>query len=162
MAYAENTSVSVERSKAEIERTLSRYGARRFVSGWDQTHAMIQFEVDVDDSSRHVRFLVPLPDRKDPRFWQTPGNRRRRSAEQAYAQWEQACRQRWRALALAIKAKLEVVESGIATFEGEFLAHIILPNGRCVGDEIRPHIASAYELGTMQPLLPDYSSEPPA
>jgi hypothetical protein len=50
-------------------------------------------------------------------------------ADGAYKAWKQAYHQRWRALALAIKA----VESGIATFEEEFLAHIALPNGSTVG-----------------------------
>jgi hypothetical protein len=34
--YAENTSVSVESSRGEIERTLQRYGAASFAYGWDQ------------------------------------------------------------------------------------------------------------------------------
>ena len=35
MAYAENTSVPVEKSKAEIERILQCYGADQSISGWD-------------------------------------------------------------------------------------------------------------------------------
>lgn len=33
MAYAENTSVSSEKSRAEIERTLQKYGADQFMYG---------------------------------------------------------------------------------------------------------------------------------
>ena len=50
------------------------------------------------------------------------------------------CRQRWRALNLAIKAKLEAVESGIVTFDQEFLAHIVGPSGQTV----KPLIALQY------------------
>ena len=39
----------------------------------------------------------------------------------AHGRWEQACRQRWRALALVIKAKLEAIDAEISTFEEEFL-----------------------------------------
>jgi len=67
------------------------------------------------------------------------------------------CRQKWRALALVIKAKLEAVESGISVFEDEFMAAIVMPNGRTVSEEIRPRIAAAYESGNMPALLPDYS-----
>ena len=42
-------------------------------------------------------------------------------------------RQRWRALALCIKAKLEAVECGITSFEEEFLAHVVMPNGQTFG-----------------------------
>lgn len=73
-----------------------------------------------------------MPDKTDPRFQMTPGGRRRRSAEQMLAEYEKATRQRWRALALVIKAKLEAVASGITEFEQEFLAHIVLPDGRTV------------------------------
>ena len=68
--------------------------------------------------------------------------------------WEQACRQRWRALALVIKAKLEAVESGITTFEDEFLAHIVMPDGQTVATHIKPRIAEAYEGGRMLALMP--------
>jgi hypothetical protein len=67
---------------------------------------------------------------------------------------EVARRQRWRALALAIKAKLEAVESGIATFEEEFMAYIVLPDGQTVGEFLSPQIEAAYSSGRMPPLLP--------
>jgi hypothetical protein len=57
-------------------------------------------------------------------------------------------------LALVIKAKLEAVDSGITTFEDEFLAHIVMPDGQTVASHIKPGIAAAYESGTMTPLLP--------
>ena len=42
--YAENTSVSVDRSQAEVNRILQRYGADKFMSGWDREAAYIAFE----------------------------------------------------------------------------------------------------------------------
>lgn len=66
---------------------------------------------------------------------------------------EQMNRQRWRALALAIKAKLEAVASGITVFDEEFLAHIVLPDGRTYGEFATPQIAEVYEHKKMPPLL---------
>ena len=64
-------------------------------------------------------------------------------------------RQKWRALALVIKAKLEAVESGIAVFEDEFMAYIVLPGGEeTVGDFMRPQIAEAYRIGAAPNMLP--------
>lgn len=50
---------------------------------------------------------------------------------------------------LVVKGKLEAVESEIVTFEEEFLAHLVLPNGQTVGSEVRPMVAQAYETGIM-------------
>jgi len=148
--YAENTSVSVEKSKAEIEKILQRYGADQFMHGWDQERAMVIFHM----CERQIRFILPLPDKNSNEFRYTPSKRKARSDDEALKAWEQACRQRWRALALAVKAKLEAVETGITTFEEEFMAHIMLPNGSTVGEYMIPQIQVAYETKSMTKLLP--------
>lgn len=151
--YAENTSVSVSTSKAEIERIVERYGAAQFMSGWSAEQALIAFQME----GRQVRFVLPMPSRDEREF--THHSKGLRTPEAALKAWEQACRQRWRALALVIKAKLEAVESGISVFEDEFMANIVLPNGRTVSQEVRPKIASAYSGEGMPALLPDYSGD---
>ena len=55
---------------------------------------------------------------------------------------------------LAIKAKLEVVETRISEFESEFLAYVVLPDGRTVADHTRQTIAGAYATGQVPDLLP--------
>lgn len=150
--YAADTSVSVSSSKAEIERIVERYGASQFMSGWDAERALIAFSME----GRQIRFILPMPSRDEERF--THHSRGRRTPEAAVKEWEQACRQRWRALSLVIKAKLEAVQSGISVFEDEFMANIVMPNGRTVSQEVRPLIATAYETRAMPNLLPDYST----
>ncbi len=147
--YAENTSVSVENSRGEIERTLQRYGADSFAYGWEAGRAVVQFVTQ----DRHIRFVLPLPDKNDQAYTHTPGKGLVRTEADAYKAWEQACRQRWRALALAIKAKLEAAEAGITTFEDEFMAHIVLPDGSTFGAWARPQIAKVYASGEMPSLL---------
>lgn len=146
--FAENTSVSSGKSRAEIDRTLSRYGATGFMYGWSGTDAVIAFEM----KGRRVKFILPLPDRGSREFTHTPTGKIRAS-KQIEDAFEQAIRQRWRALALVIKAKLEAVEAGITEFEEEFLAHIVLPNGSSVGKFMIPQIEKAYKTGKMPPLL---------
>ena len=150
--YAATTSVSTEQSRAEIERTLQRWGADQFMYGWDGDRAVIGFRA----SGRQIKFVIDLPDRNDREF--THHSRGRRTADAALKAWEQACRQRWRALNLVIKAKLEAVESGISEFESEFLAHIVLPNGSTVGDWVAPQIDVAYTTGQMPSMLPALGS----
>ncbi len=72
---------------------------------------------------------------------------------EARGAYEQAGRQRWRALALVIKAKLEAVESGVETFEDAFLSHIVLPGGGTIGRWLKPQLQEAYVGGKMPPLL---------
>ncbi len=147
--FAESTTVSSEKSRAEVERTVSRYGADGFMYGWTDGNAVVAFRM----SNRHVKFVLPMPDRQAREFTHTPERGTARSASKAEAAYEQAVRQRWRALALVIKAKLEAVESGITEFDDEFLAHIVLPDGKTVGEVMRPQIAVAYDSGKMPPLL---------
>lgn len=151
MSYAADTSVSVERSRGEIERLLQRYGASQFASGWDNESAHLGFVVE----QRTIRFVLPLPDRTAEEFQKTPGRGRQRSQVEAERAWEQACRARWRALLLVIKAKLEAAACGISTIEDEFLAWTVLPGsrGRTVGEELRPLIAERIATGKHVPLL---------
>ena len=147
--FAENTSVSVERSRAEIESLIVRYGATSTAFMNAPGRALIMFEA----KERRIVFELPLPDMNDKTFLRD-GRGSVRTPEKRHEVWEQACRQKWRALALVIKAKLEAVESGITTFEDEFLAHIMMPDGLTVGKHVKPTIAAAYAGGKMVPLLP--------
>ena len=127
MAYASRTEVTVDRSRAEIEKTLKRYGADRFAYFTETDRAIIVFEA----RDRRIRFDLPLGKIS-----------------------EQLTMTRWRALLLCIKAKLESVDSKIETFEEAFLAHVVLPDGMTVMQHTRDRIESAYKGGEMQALLP--------
>lgn len=138
MTYAENTTVPIDRSQSEIKQILTRYGATGFAFAEGQGNAMVMFEI----SGRRIVFKLPLPiiPTKDAGTLTTK-------------RYEQACRSRWRALVLSIKAKLECVSSGITTLEQEFMAHIIFPDGRTVGQVMAPQIEAAYKTGKMPPML---------
>jgi len=148
--YAENTSVSSSQSRAEIERTLTRYGANGFMYGWQDNKALIGFQMN----GKQIKFILQLPDKNDREFTHTPSRGTVRSPEQQEAAYEQAVRQKWRALKLVIQAKLEAVEAGITIFEEEFLAHIVLPDGQTVGNYMVPQIEQAYTTRQMPAMLP--------
>jgi hypothetical protein len=123
--YAARTSVPVEKTRDEVERLVKRYGAKGFVSGWQGDAARIEFLAH----DRHIRFTVIVP------------------------QGEQAQRQKWRALLLLVKAKLEAVDANIATFEEAFVGDIVMPDGRTVWETTREPIKLAYQ-GKPATLLP--------
>lgn len=146
--YAKQTTVDANQSRSEIERTLERYGATSFAYSKNETQAVIIFDMN----ERRVRFNLPLPARSE--FMQTETGRSRKSQTAIEDAYQQSVRQRWRALALVIKAKLESIESGIETFDEAFMPHILLPGGReTVSSWMVPQIERAYETGQMPPLL---------
>lgn len=145
--YARDTQVPVERSRAEIERTLARYGATAFSYGWQEDRAVVMFQAH----GRRIRFDILIPHISDF-FYTETGQRRSTSAAESAR--DQAVRQRWRALLLVIKAKLEAVDVGIVSFEEEFLAHIMLPDGSKVSHWMEPQLEAVYESGQMPKLLP--------
>lgn len=133
--FAEGTKVPITQSRAEIERTLERFGADSFGYMTQPDKAMIAFRC----RDRNVRFDLPLPSREKAR---------------SQDRWERDLRERWRALCLCIKAKLASVESGIESFEEAFLSHVVMPDGQTVGEHARPRIAQSYDGKQNVPLLP--------
>lgn len=57
--YASKTEVSTDRSRAEIERTLTRYGATGFMYGWTEKGAVIGFQIKDKQYKGDRFFEVP-------------------------------------------------------------------------------------------------------
>lgn len=137
--YASKTKVSPERSKAEIETQLRRYGANQVVTGWSDNGAvLIAFAL----RGRAVRFTHELPQAKD---FLTP------------KQHEQAVWQRWRAIVLWFRAQLEWIELGQRDVEEVFMPWLVLPGGRTFGEDAIPKLTAAIEGGKLPKLLPNFT-----
>lgn len=148
--YAQGTNVSNMQSRMEIERTIMRFDAQHFTTYQGEKEARIGFEI----RGRKVMFVLQMPERetngiatyKQGAFWV------RRTESAIEAQYEQAKREKWRALALYIKAKLAAVDAGITTVEEEFLAQTIVPTehgAATVAEVMNPQIDQAYESGVL-------------
>lgn len=140
MSYAENTRVPVERSRAEIERTLIRYGVEGFFYGRSSKNSGIGFTY----KGRMIRLSIPMPQRKD--YGSTKAGEETCNREH---------RRLWRVLLLSLKAKLELVDSGLVSFEDEFLAYTCLPDGQTVSQMLQPQLENMVETGRMPKLLPE-------
>lgn len=150
--FAAKTAVPIERSRAEIERLLVKYGASEFHSGWMPRAAQVGFKL----KDLYIRFVLPIPDKSDPKFKSKMVKRRYGmdkkilTENQAAEACEQEIKSRWRALALVVKAKLEAVECGISTLEKEFLAFIMVPGvDFTIGDWMTENIMPAIRGGRM-------------
>jgi hypothetical protein len=139
MSYAENTSVPVDRSRAEIDKMLRSRSAQRIYNAEEPGRAIIGFEM----SDRRIQFDLNLPNRDDYS-----------SGSAGMRRWEQDCRARWRALVLTIKAKFVSMETEVETMEEAFLAQIVVPGQGTMAKWAIPAIAKAYAGGEMPPLLP--------
>ena len=146
-SFAEGTTVSVAKSKTEIDTMLTQHGATSIGMLVNETSAMICFEMQC----RRIKMVLPMPSPNDPAF--AKDGRGTRTPEQRETACEAERRRRWRALSLVLKAKLESVHSGIERFEEAFLAHILAPDGQTVGDVAIPQLARAYKEGVSMPLL---------
>lgn len=147
--YAKDTKVPVEQSQREIKKTLKRYGAGQYICAddWEGGQAMVMFRYQ----GLAVRMALKLPPEID--FARTPTGLVR-SATERQSFHAKGCRQRWRALVLSVKAKLEAVDSGISTFEQEFLPFLVVEGGQTVGERVLPEIALAIATGVAPKLLP--------
>ncbi len=125
-AYAHGTKVPVPRSVTEIRKIMHRFGAEGFAYGENPDSAVMMFR----KNGRHIKFTLPLGNCSDAEV-----------------------RRRWRCLVLVIKSKLTAVDTGIVSFEDEFLAQTVLPDGQTVGQAVASDLALAYRTGKMPPLL---------
>lgn len=137
MTYAKGTSVDVAKSRAEIDALLTKRGASSvaILNDTELHRAAIAFSL----KGSRFRIEVPLQTIEDvnlelkksrPTRWSYWGESQRNGwrAERL----TQLHRERWRAVLLLIKSKLAVVDIGLSTVEKEFLADMILPNGKTV------------------------------
>lgn len=132
--YAAETEVSADKSKFQIAELLRSRKVEAYHTGWDQSRDIIEFQWQ----GKQIRFVLEKPVidgyRRNPRGGL-------RSPTEAQRAMEQADRQRWRALYLVIRAKIEAIEAQIAIFEEEFMAFIVVPGqNKTIGEIMVPRI----------------------
>ena len=123
MAYAAKTKVPVVQSQGEIRKLLLGHGASEFASGERMREKTTENLVGFMYSGITIQFSMVTPN-DDP----------------------QEQRRMWRSFRMAIYSKLESVQSGISTFEEEFLSWVVTPNGQTIGKRFIP------QLGRMEAI----------
>lgn len=142
MAYAENTSVPIEKSLSEIVSLIKRAGAVRVAQMEEPDNIAVEFFLN----ERRLRFRVPLPILEQ--MPKADGRGSMLSSKQRSDRLAAACRQRARALLLVIKAKLESVESKVETFDEAFLSNIVMPGANTtVFEQISEPLRIGYSTG---------------
>ena len=145
--YGNQSKVTPKETRDQIEAVLERYGADGFQYAVDRRshRAAIAFRVH----GRVVRLTVQMPDPEDAAFATTASGKKRTQRHRntlddpMMKAYERVVRQRWRALLLIVRAKLEAILCGITTFDDEFLANIVIADGRTLGEWVAPQLEAA-------------------
>jgi hypothetical protein len=155
--FARNTRVSVDRSQAELQNILRRYGATQIAFGWGTAQdgsegVLIGFAIN----KRLIRMKIRFPSKNDVAI--SPAGRRRKS-EALEREYIKSILQMWRALVLVVKAKLEAITIGLTTIDDEFLGFMVLPSGQTMGEWAHRELEEIYKTGKIPALMKGIESE---
>ena len=154
--FAAETVVPIERSQAEVRAILNAHGCTKYAAIDDGPRSLIRAVLTREGGSIALQFVVTAPDPKDAIIQKirvgSRGSRYRPSVQIPGAVLQET-RRRWRCLVILLKSKFASVDSGIATFQEEFLANIMLPGGGTVGDWASREIGPAIAEGRMPTSL---------
>jgi hypothetical protein len=150
-AYARGTKVAPSKTREEIDRALAKAGAtKRVITEDEDLHlAIVAFMLGAP-----YRLEIPLPfydphhpPKERPTRWHYMTQTQR-------AEWNDGrVRERWRAILLLVKAKLEIVALGVSTVEREFLADLVLPGGTRLHAALAERLVKAFSADSPVPLL---------
>ena len=142
MTYAKGTTVTVDKSQIEIAAIFGRYGVETYGFGQSPGFGLVEFQF----ADMPISLKVPLPVKPAS---PTEKNAKTGLSVQTFPKWEADVREAWRALVLFIKAALESCERGIVKPEQAFMAFLVGPDGRTVGDMVLPAYMQSLETGQL-------------
>lgn len=134
LPYADTT-VGIEKSKEEINKLLKKFGCHGIQWTWLDNSETLRFlhDFEFNGVKKGIAFEISIPD---------IGVHRGRGYNKIFTRND---KQSYRVVLYIIKSKLTAIETGVETFENEFLSKILyqLPDGRTqkVGDVILNQIS---------------------
>lgn len=151
--YAEGTSVPMERSRVEAEKTLVRYGASGFAYSWEHREQALPLPL-------HHPWCPLRSNPSNPRPPHCTCGRPKTIARQVViVGFKMKTEGGERRVQLEVPmpheleagSKAKAVASGISTLEAEFLANIVMEDGRTIGAAIVPRLSEAVAGGRLLP-----------
>jgi hypothetical protein len=141
--------VPPEQSRNEIHRTVMKYGASAygFLTDPDRGVEMVQFRI----KDREIRFYVRLPREDEPDI---KGQIRIAVKRTKGDILDAFLRERWRALALYVKAVCVAIDSEAITVDDAFMSAVVMPDNRTMGEHTTEVLDRYLLEGRLPPLLP--------
>lgn len=129
------TTVRVENSQAELTRELAKYGI--FMVQHTQTDRVfsIAFQVEIEEIKRPITVRVDVPYQRSDDEEDRLGFREQR--------------RKYRVLFFYVKGLLVAWDGGLKAFMDIFMAHVVLPGGRTVSQDLLPKYQMAIESGEL-------------
>ena len=136
------TTVRVENSQAELTRELAKYGV--FMVQHTQTNNVFScaFQVELEEMKKPTTVRIDVP------------YRREEDKEDNFG-WKKQ-RIKYRVLFFYVKGLLNAWDGGLKAFMNIFMAHIVLPGGRTISQDLLPKYQMAIDEGKIDEvkLLP--------
>jgi len=153
--YAQETTVSVGKSRGEIDDLLRSWGcdAIRWTDSFATGQVSIEFIWKREDVAYHARFSLQLPNEAELRKQAIDGRTRKPSASKFEKLRQGVGRQEHRLLLLWLKAALNVVDAGIIPAEAIFLPFLVAKDGRTVAETALPRLRLLLDAKTANGLL---------
>jgi len=154
--YASDTSVSVAKSRGEIEKLLRVWGANQmqWSDDFDGGKAMLRFIWEHDGASYTARFTVDVPTKAEIEKESVHAT----SGRFLQTKYDKAMERRGmvehRELALLLKAIFVAVDCGLITAEQVFMPFLEGSDGMTVSERILPELANMLKRGGTKNLLP--------
>ena len=153
--FAEDTSVSVGRSRGELDDLLRTWGCHgiRWTDDYRAGRVVLEFTWDHEGLEYLARFSLEMPTEDELREEARDGRSRKFSDARYRKLVEARGRREHRVLVLWIKAALNAVDSGIVSAAALFLPFLVGGNGETVAEVALPRLPRLLE-GSAARLLP--------
>ncbi len=136
------TIIRVENTQADITRELARYGI--FMVQHTQTNNVfsVAFQVELEEQKKPITIRIDVP------------YKREEDTEDNFG-WKKQ-RIKYRSLFFYTKGLLNAWDNGLKAFMDVFMAHIVLPGGRTISQDLLPKYQMAIDKGEISEvkLLP--------
>ena len=139
--YAEDTSVTVAKSRTEVIAVLDRYGATERAIIEEAGQIVVMFRLEGWSLRVPVALPGPPTARTNARDAWTP------------ARHDREVRRRWRVLVLVLKAGLEMAVDAGLSVEQAMAAYLVLPDHTTVAESVLPTLREARDSGRMPSRL---------
>ena len=132
------TTIRVENSQADITRELSRYGIYMVQHTQTNNVFSVAFQVQLEDVKKPVTVRIDVP------------YKREEDTEDNFG-WKKQ-RIKYRTLFFYVKGLLNSWDNGLKAFMDIFMAHIVLPGGRTISQDLLPKYQMAIDEGKLEDI----------
>jgi len=151
--YAAGTTVSISKSREEIEETLRRFGAAKQVWARDDEQGLVTAAFNRGDRTYRISFRLPPLSRFESYRRKGSYYDTQRSESAAKTAQEQENRRLFRSFGNYLKAMLAAIDDGIIQADEALLPYMMLASGHTVAEEMEANIERVLAGAPPLPML---------